>query len=95
MVVGLGEFLALARPARWPRPLASGVAVGAAPASRPFEFAGLLTARGPPPRTKRARPARRAQGRLLGIAAATGFGFVAAVVKELSAHLSQGPGESS
>jgi drug/metabolite transporter (DMT)-like permease len=28
---------------------------------------------------------------LLGIAAATGFGFVAAVIKELSSHLSQGP----
>jgi drug/metabolite transporter (DMT)-like permease len=28
---------------------------------------------------------------LLGIAAATAFGFVAAVIKELSAHLSQGP----
>lgn len=27
----------------------------------------------------------------LGMAAATGFGFVAAVIKELSAHLSQGP----
>jgi hypothetical protein len=28
---------------------------------------------------------------LLGVAAATAFGFVAAVIKELSAHLSQGP----
>ena len=43
-------------------------------------------------------PGRQGQGpgtgrkaALLGIAAAVGFGFVAAVVKELSTHLSQGP----
>jgi hypothetical protein len=37
------------------------------------------------------RPSAGRKAALLGVAAATGFGFVAAVIKELSTHLSQGP----
>ena len=88
MVIGLGVFLRLARPtvghthatpALW---ILAGVSA--------FVLAGLLTAAGlPPARGIEASSGRKAA--LLGIAAATGFGFVAAVVKELSTHLSQGP----
>ena len=53
-------------------------------------LAGILTGLAYlPGRSGRAHPGRKAS--LLGIAAAVGFGFVAAVIKELSAHLSQGP----
>lgn len=88
MVAGLGAFLVLARPsggqdhARGSTWALAGVAV--------FGFAGLLTATA----HLSLRSDRRANGErkaaLLGVAAAAGFGFVAAVVKELSEHLSQG-----
>ena len=89
MVVGLGAFLALARPSgghhhasasMW---ILSGVAT--------FGFAAVLTAAAYLP----GRAGRSASGgrkaALLGMAAAAGFGFVAAVIKELSTHLSQVP----
>ena len=43
------------------------------------------------PTRKGRRPSAGRKAALLGVAAATGFGFVAAVIKELSTHLSQGP----
>jgi drug/metabolite transporter (DMT)-like permease len=63
MVVGLGAFLALARPS-------GGHA--------------YVPGRGGYP------PSGARKAALLGMAAAAGFGFVAAVIKELSTHLSQG-----
>jgi drug/metabolite transporter (DMT)-like permease len=88
MVIGLGVFLALARPSGGHSHSTTSMWVLAGIST--LALAGLLTAlaylplRGRPP-----RPGRKAA--LLGIAAATGFGFVAAVIKELSTHLSQGP----
>jgi drug/metabolite transporter (DMT)-like permease len=89
MVVGLGAFLALARPsgghqhasgAMW---LLAGIAT--------FGFAGLLTAAAYIPGRVGHPPSGGRKAALLGMAAAAGFGFVAAVIKELSTHLSQGP----
>ncbi len=88
MVIGLGVFLRLARPT-----------VGHTHASAPlwilagsltFVLAGLLAAVAYLP-IRGIQPSSGRKAALLGIAAATGFGFVAAVVKELSTHLSQGP----
>lgn len=88
MVIGLGAFLALARPSggqnhasalRW-------ISAGAAT----FGFAGLLTAASHLPGRGSLRPRGGRKAALLGVAAAAGFGFVAAVIKELSTHLSQG-----
>jgi len=92
MVVGLGTFLALARPSAghghpgassWMWVL-SGIAT--------FAVAGGLAAVALLPGRGRRGPSSGRKAALLGIAAATGFGFVAAVVKELSGHISQGPG---
>jgi drug/metabolite transporter (DMT)-like permease len=89
MVVGLGAFLALARPSLGHDHASSSVWTIAALAT--FALAAALTGLAylPGRRGVRASSARKAS--LLGIAAATGFGFVAAVVKELSTHLAQGP----
>jgi hypothetical protein len=89
MVIGLGAFLALARPggghghasgSMW---LVCGVST--------FVLAGALAALAYLPGRGGLQPSASRKAALLGIAAATGFGFVAAVVKELSSHLSQGP----
>ena len=86
MALGLAAFLVLAKPSKghlhaspsmW---LVSGLSVAA--------LAGLLS-------VLASRPHRAGQGgsrkaALLGVAAAVMFGFVAAVIKELSTHLSQG-----
>ena len=88
IVVGLGVFLALARPsgghlqASAPMWISAGVAT--------FGSAALLTAAAYLPVRGGFKPSEARKAALLGIAAATGFGFVAAVVKELSTHLSQG-----
>src|ERR1700722_18246442 len=86
MVAGLGVFLALARPSGGHGHASASLWVLAGLST--FGFAGLLTAAAYLPGRKPS-PGRKAA--LLGIAAAAAFGFVAAVVKELSAHLSQGP----
>ena len=91
MVVGLGAFLALARP-HGGRAEAS-ISMWALSGSITFALAGILAALA-------YIPGRRGQGTgrkaaLLGIAAAVGFGFVAAVVKELSTHLAKDPRLSS
>ena len=54
-------------------------------------LAGILTGLAYLPGRKGRRPNAGRKAALLGVAAATGFGFVAAVIKELSTHLSQGP----
>jgi hypothetical protein len=88
MVVGLGVFLRLARPtgghlqASAPKWISAGIVT--------FGFAALLTAAAYVPVRGGFKPSEARKAALLGIAAATGFGFVAAVVKELSTHLSQG-----
>jgi drug/metabolite transporter (DMT)-like permease len=88
MVIGVGAFLALARP--------KGGHTHSSPSM--WIFAGLSTAvlaslltvlAYLPGRGGHTSSAGR-KAALLGIAAAAGFGFVAAVVKELSTHLSQG-----
>lgn len=86
MSVGLAAFLMLAKPTQghihatasmW---VVSGVSVAA--------LAGLLS--GLASRPGRAGPRGNHKAALLGVAAAVVFGFVAAVIKELSSHLSQG-----
>jgi drug/metabolite transporter (DMT)-like permease len=89
MVVGLGGFLALARPSGGHDHASASMWVLASIAT--FGFAGLLTAAAYLPRRGGLPPSGGRRAALLGMAAATGFGFVAAVVKELSTHLSQGP----
>ena len=89
MVIGLGVFLALARPTHGHQHASSSLWVLSGLVT--FAAAGGLAALAllPGHRGRPASPGRKAA--LLGMAAATGFGFVAAVVKELSVHLSQGP----
>jgi hypothetical protein len=89
MVVGLGAFLALARP-HGGRAEAS-MSMWALAALVTFALAGILAAMAYLPGKRGQRPGTGRKAALLGIAAAVGFGFVAAVVKELSMHLSQGP----
>jgi hypothetical protein len=88
MVIGLGTFLALAHPhggqahataSHW---VVAGVSTLALTAL--IAAVAYLPGRG----GRRASSSRKAA--LLGIAAASGFGFVAAVVKELSSHLHEG-----
>jgi drug/metabolite transporter (DMT)-like permease len=89
MVVGLAAFLALARPAGGRDHASSSMWILAGLST--FVLAGLLTAFAYLPGRDGIRPGSSRKASLLGIAAATGFGFLAAVIKELSAHLSQGP----
>jgi drug/metabolite transporter (DMT)-like permease len=89
MVIGLGAFLALARSSGGHSH--SGTAMWVVAGVSTFVLAGLLTVVAYLPLGKRRRPSAGRKAALLGIAAATGFGFVAAVIKELSSHLSQGP----
>jgi hypothetical protein len=89
MVVGLGAFLALARPAGGHSHASMSMWVLAGLST--FGFAALLTAAAYFPGRSGRRPSAGRKAALLGIAAAAGFGFVAAVIKELSSHLSQGP----
>ena len=89
MVVGLGAFLALARPSGGHHHASASMWVLAAIAT--FGFAGLLTTAAYLPGRGGVPPSGGRKAALLGMAAAAGFGFVAAVIKELSTHLSQGP----
>lgn len=89
MVVGLGAFLALARPSNGHHHASSSMWVLAGVST--FALAGLLAALAHAPGRGGHRPSAGRKAALLGVAAAAGFGFVAAVVKELSTHLSQGP----
>ncbi|HEY1832641.1 MAG TPA: DMT family transporter [Acidimicrobiales bacterium] len=89
MVVGLGAFLALAHPSGGHHHASATMWILAAIAT--FGFAGLLTAAAYLPGRGGQRASSGRKAALLGMAAAAGFGFVAAVIKELSTHLSQGP----
>jgi drug/metabolite transporter (DMT)-like permease len=86
MVVGLGAFLTLARPSGGHGHASPSMWVLAGVST--FAIAGILAAAAYLPGSRRSAGRKAA---LLGIAAAAVFGFVAAVIKELSAHLSQGP----
>jgi drug/metabolite transporter (DMT)-like permease len=90
MVIGLGAFLALARPDGG-RDHAS-MSLWALAGFSTFALAAVLAAVAYLPGRRRTRPGAGRKAALLGIAAAVGFGFVAAVVKELSQHLGQGFG---
>lgn len=87
MAVGLGLFLGIARPSGGTNH-ATGLMWALAGMST-FILAGILTLLAYVPLRRPPSSARKAA--LLAVAAATGFGFVAAVIKELSTHLSQGP----
>ncbi|HEX3795057.1 MAG TPA: DMT family transporter [Acidimicrobiales bacterium] len=89
MVVGLGIFLALARPGGGHTHAST--SMWALAGLTTFALAGVLAAMAYLPGRQGLPPSPARKAALLGIAAATGFGFVAAVVKELSSHLSQGP----
>lgn len=88
MAVGLGCFLFLANPSGGSNHATARMWVYSGLST--FVLAGLLTLlahlplRGEPPSSSR-------KAALLAIAAATALGFVAAVIKELSVHISQGP----
>jgi len=87
MAVGLGCFLALARPSGGTNH-ATGLMWALAGLST-FALAAILSGLAYLPLRRPPTAARKAA--LLAVAAAAGFGFVAAVIKELSTHLSQGP----
>ena len=89
MALALGVFLVLARPAGG-HDHASGsmwLLAGTATAA----LAGVLALMAFVPGKHGARASSSRKAALLGIAAASGFGFVAAVIKELSTHFAQGP----
>jgi drug/metabolite transporter (DMT)-like permease len=89
MALALGAFLALARPTGG-HDHASGsmwLLAGTAAAV----LAGVLALMAYVPGKGSARSTSSRKAALLGIAAAVGFGFVAAVIKELSTHFAQGP----
>ncbi len=89
MALALGAFLALARPtgghdhASGPMWLLAGAATAV--------LAGVLALMAYVPGKHGGRASSSRKAAFLGIAAATGFGFVAAVIKELSTHFAQGP----
>ena len=87
MATALGAFLALARPVGGHEHASGSMWVLAGIST--FALAAVLALMSVSP-TQNASSANR-KAALLGIAAATGFGFVAAVIKELSTHFAQGP----
>jgi drug/metabolite transporter (DMT)-like permease len=89
MVVGLGTFLALARPSGGHAHAPASMWISAGLVI--FGCAGFLTAAAYLPGRGTLGSSGTRKAALLGVAAAAGFGFVAAVIKELSTHLSQGP----
>lgn len=89
MAASLGAFLALARPVGGHDHASGFMWVLAGIAT--LALASVLTAAAYFPGAHGTRSDSSRRAALLGIAAATGFGFVAAVIKELSTHLSQGP----
>jgi drug/metabolite transporter (DMT)-like permease len=89
IVVGLGSFLALARPSSGHSDASS--SAWALASGSTLALAGVLTALALLPTRRGLVPSAGRKAGLLGAAAAVGFGFVAAVIKELGTHLSQGP----
>jgi drug/metabolite transporter (DMT)-like permease len=88
MAIALGAFLALARPVGGHEHASGSMWVLAGIST--FAFAAVLALMASVPHAQNAFSANR-KAALLGVAAATGFGFVAAVIKELSTHFAQGP----
>jgi drug/metabolite transporter (DMT)-like permease len=89
MAAALGVFLTLARPSgghdhasgsMW---VLSGISI--------LAVAVVLVLMAYGPKIHGVHPSSARKAALFGIAAATGFGYVAAVIKELSTHLAQGP----
>ncbi len=89
VAASLGVFLTLARPAGG-HDHASG-SMWLLAGSATIALAVVLTAAAYLAGASGAHAGSSRKAALLGIAAATGFGFVAAVIKELSTHLAQGP----
>ena len=89
MAIALGAFLALARPVGGHDHATGSMWVLAGTST--FALAGVLALMAYVPGAHGARPSANRKAALLGIAAAAGFGFVAAVIKELSTHFARGP----
>jgi drug/metabolite transporter (DMT)-like permease len=89
MAVALGGFLALARPVGGHAHASGSMWVLAGIST--FALAAVLALMAYVPGAHGAHPSANRKAALLGIAAAAGFGFVAAVIKELSTHFAQGP----
>jgi drug/metabolite transporter (DMT)-like permease len=89
IVIGLGAFLALAQPSNGHQVPSSSMWILTGACT--FTLAGVFTGLAYLPGPGGHRPSAGRKAALLGVAAATAFGLVAAVVKELSSHLSQGP----
>jgi drug/metabolite transporter (DMT)-like permease len=89
MATALGAFLALARPVGGHDHASGSMWVLAGLST--FALAAVLALMAYVPGARGAHPSANRRAALLGIAAAAGFGFVAAVIKELSTHFAQGP----
>jgi drug/metabolite transporter (DMT)-like permease len=89
MAIALGAFLALARPIGGHDHASGSMWVLAGIST--FALAAVLALAAYVPGARGAHPSANRKAALLGIAAAAGFGFVAAVIKELSTHFAQGP----
>lgn len=89
MAIALGGFLTLARPVGGHHHASGSMWVLAGIFT--FALAAVLALMAAVPGARGAHPTANRKAALLGIAAAVGFGFVAAVIKELSTHFAQGP----
>jgi drug/metabolite transporter (DMT)-like permease len=89
MAAALGAFLTLARPSGGHDHASGSMWVLAGISILALAIVLALLAYGP--KIHGVRPSSGRKAALFGIAAATGFGYVAAVIKELSTHLAQGP----
>ena len=91
MAIALGGFLALARPVGGHDHASGSMWVLAGIST--FALAAVLALMASVPGAHGVRPSANRKAAFLGIAAAAGFGFVAAVIKELSTHFAQGPAD--
>jgi drug/metabolite transporter (DMT)-like permease len=89
MAIAIGAFLALARPVGGHDHASGSLWVVAGIST--FALAAVLAFMASVPGAHGVHPSANRKAALLGIAAAAGFGFVAAVIKELSTHFAQGP----
>jgi drug/metabolite transporter (DMT)-like permease len=89
MAVSLGCFLALARPSGGTEHASTAMWTWAGLSTASATIVLVVLAYVPGRGGRPASPSRKAA--LMAVAAATMFGFVAAVIKELSTHLAQGP----
>jgi drug/metabolite transporter (DMT)-like permease len=89
MAAALGAFLTLARPSGGHDHASGSMWALAGISTLALAVVLVLLAYGP--KIHGVHPSSGRKAALFGIAAATGFGYVAAVIKELSTHLAQGP----